>query len=247
MLVVGVLSLALTLAFGLTARWSQNGIGDARRDTSRSLDVACGGHTPPRARPKTNLHRPTQPIKRAFDYYAVLHTSCGDIRIDLLEDQAPISVANFVFLAKEDFYDGLEWHHVVFDFLIQTGDPNGQNGVAPDGPGYTIPDELPRRGPSYTYGSVGFALSGGKPDSAGSQFFIVVHDLTGALNGNADPLSIPRLYSVFGRVEPAFYGSLDTISRVKTIGGDDPIASARPQKSVYIEDVEIITTPEQPD
>jgi len=114
---------------------------------------------------------------------AVIHTKKGDIRIELYAQDAPMTVDNFMKLARSGFYDGLEFVRVVPNFVIQAGDPRGdQNG----GPGYQIRDEINLR--RYQTGTVGMALSG--KDTGGSQFFIT-HAPQPHLDGG---------YTVFGQV-----------------------------------------------
>jgi len=114
---------------------------------------------------------------------AVIHTKKGDIRIELFADDAPMTVDNFIRLARSGFYNGLAFVRVVPNFVIQGGDPRGdQNG----GPGYQIRDEINLH--KYETGTVGMALSG--RDTGGSQFFIT-HSPQPHLDGG---------YTIFGRV-----------------------------------------------
>jgi cyclophilin family peptidyl-prolyl cis-trans isomerase len=146
--------------------------------------VACGATAPPPADPATYDAPPDVTIDLDATYTAVLETSCGEIRIALDPDAAPMAVNNFVFLAREGFYDGLTFHRVVPGFVIQGGDPNG-DGTG--GPGYTFPDELPTGEGAYPPGAVAMANSG--PDTNGSQFFIVTGDAP-----------LPPAYTRFGEV-----------------------------------------------
>ncbi len=117
----------------------------------------------------------------------LLHTTKGDIVIELFEDQAPNTVANFIYLVEKGFYDGLTFHRVLPGFVAQGGDPKGDGS---GGPGYTIPDEHNRKDARRHYwGSVAMAHTG-KANSAGSQFYIAYKRLP-ALDGS---------YTVFGRV-----------------------------------------------
>ena len=161
------------------------------------------------------------------------------MEVNLLEGKAPKAVNNFVFLARAGFYDGLVWHHVTADFIIQTGDPNGVNAQPPDDPGYTIEDERPSNPDAYTFGKVGFANLG-EPDTSGSQFFVVVHDLAGALEGDPEPLAIDPTYTIFGRIPKRFFGSVHEIAQQPATGGTDPVAAARPRVPVYVESIEIM-------
>jgi peptidyl-prolyl cis-trans isomerase B (cyclophilin B) len=115
---------------------------------------------------------------------ATLETSEGTIVLELWSDRAPNHVANLIALAEKGFYDGLKWHRVVPNFVVQTGCPKG-DGTGD--PGYKIPAEF--HDAPFTKGVLGMAR-GGEPDSAGSQFFICVAD-SPALNKN---------YTAFGRV-----------------------------------------------
>jgi len=146
-------------------------------------------------------------------YRAIIATSMGDVEIDLFADEAPVTVNNFVFLARHGFYDGVKFHRVISGFMIQTGDPRG-NGTG--GPGYSFPDEPVTR--SYARGIVAMANSG--PNTNGSQFFIV----------HGDAVSLPPNYTIFGQVADG----LDVIDRIAGV----PVArSASGEASQPIEDV----------
>src|SRR5215472_1695519 len=128
--------------------------------------------------------RAEQVVDPQHRYEATIGTDRGDIVIDLHLDRAPRTVNNFVFLAQRGFYDGLTFHRVVDDFVIQAGCPLG-DGTG--GPGYRFDDE-PVQG-DYTGGAVAMANSG--PNSNGSQFFICTTD-------NRHKLT--RSYNLFGQV-----------------------------------------------
>jgi cyclophilin family peptidyl-prolyl cis-trans isomerase len=153
--------------------------------TVTSFDGAvCSAREPdPPADPPTYDAPPPQTIDAAKTYRATLETACGDIVIRLDPKRAPRTVNNFVFLAREGFYDGLTFHRVVRGFVIQGGDPAGDGS---GGPGYTFADELPTDG--YPTGAVAMANAG--PGTNGSQFFIVTGDAS----------FLPNSYSKFGRV-----------------------------------------------
>jgi len=124
---------------------------------------------------------------------AVIHTKKGNIRIELFADDAPMTVDSFIRLTRSGFYNGLAFVRVVPNFVIQGGDPRGdQNG----GPGYQIRDEINLH--KYETGSVGMALSG--KDTGGSQFFIT-HSPQPHLDGG---------YTVFGRVTEG----MDIVNRI---------------------------------
>lgn len=116
---------------------------------------------------------------------AVMTTSRGEIRLDLHEDKTPVTVANFVNLARRGFYDGLVFHRVISDFMIQGGCPSG---TGTGGPGYRFEDEcapdLPHDGPGV------LSMANAGPGTNGSQFFIT-HAAAAWLDGK---------HTVFGRV-----------------------------------------------
>jgi cyclophilin family peptidyl-prolyl cis-trans isomerase len=128
---------------------------------------------------------PEMTIDPNKSYFAVIHTDKGDIRMELFAQEAPQTVNNFVFLARDGFYDGLTFHWVKPDFVAQTGDPEG---TGQGGPGYTIPDE--DSGLPFQVGTLGMAKKRDQPHSAGSQFFITYTDQP-QLNGQ---------FTSFGRV-----------------------------------------------
>lgn len=200
---------------------------------STNQPVACGAQAPPPAHPKTYDAPPKNQLKPGVDYGAVIHTSCGDIKIDLLEDQAPVTVNNFVFLAKQGFYDGLTWHRIVQNFVIQGGDPEGTGA---GGPGYQFKDELPAKPSVYTFGAVAMANSG--PDTNGSQFFIVAHKGPKGQTNEA-PAGLQAAYSLFGEADKSSWDVIDKISKIPTQGGNDPNTADRPLQTVYINSIDI--------
>ena len=135
---------------------------------------------------------------------AVFDTDRGPIRVDLAADKAPLTVANFVNLAKRGFYDGLSFHRVINDFMIQGGCPQG---TGTGGPGYRFEDET-RTGLSHERGVLSMANAG--PGTNGSQFFIT-HVATPWLDGK---------HTVFGEV----LGS-DDQKVVDAVRGGDKIES----------------------
>jgi cyclophilin family peptidyl-prolyl cis-trans isomerase len=196
----------------------------------------CPAVDAPASDPQQYDSPPPLEVEAGVDYSAVIRTSCGDIAMDLLEEETPKTVANFVFLAREGFYDGLTWHRVERNLVIQGGDPVG-DGTG--GPGYSIPDENPDGSQIYVYGAVGMANSG--PDTGGSQFFVVVHDAQNRDDPSAlRPAGFPPNYAVFGDVEESSYETLEKIRQVPTQGGADPSVASRPTTPIYIETVEII-------
>ena len=125
---------------------------------------------------------PSMSINPDSEISAIINTSSGQIKINFFPSAAPITVNNFVFLAKEGYYDDVIFHRVVEGFMIQGGDPTG-TGMG--GPGYTFPDEPVSR--DYLRGTMAMANAG--PNTNGSQFFIM-HK-----NGG-----LPKNYTIFGEV-----------------------------------------------
>ncbi len=159
-------------------------------------------------------------IDKNKNYTAVLKTTEGDITVELNAKQTPITVNNFVSLAKKDFYNDTIFHRVIKGFMIQGGDPNG-NGTG--GPGYQFNDE-PFEG-EYTRGTVAMANAG--PNTNGSQFFIMHADTP-----------LPKQYVIFGKVSVG----LDVVDKIAEapvkLGPTDEVST--PINPVTIKSVEII-------
>ncbi|MGA2332018.1 MAG: peptidylprolyl isomerase [Syntrophales bacterium] len=128
---------------------------------------------------------PEMQIDPAKKYKAVIETGRGVIELELYPQHAPKTVNNFVFLAKEGFYDDVSFHRVIKNFMIQGGDPTG---TGRGGPGYKFEDELKKNPLRHETGVISMANSG--PNTNGSQFFIT-HSAQPHLNGR---------HTVFGEV-----------------------------------------------
>jgi cyclophilin family peptidyl-prolyl cis-trans isomerase len=192
--------------------------------TTAPLLPGCVGTKPARGSTKTYTKAPPMTIDTAKTYTATMTTSCGTIKIALDASEAPITVNSFVFLAKQHFYDGLSFHRIVKDFVVQGGDPKG-DGTG--GPGYEMKTEPPKDG--YKAGSVAMANAGA--GTTGSQFFLTWSD-TGAKTLGGPPY----LYSILGQVT----SGLDV---VKTLGSyapqNDPQGAGAPTRILYIDKVTI--------
>lgn len=134
---------------------------------------------------KTYAAAPPMSIDVSKTYTATFETSKGKILVDLFAAEAPNTVNNFVFLARDGFYDGLKFHRVIPDFMVQGGDPEG---TGRGGPGYKFRDELTGAFKRHKIGSLSMANAG--PNTNGSQFFIT-HVATPHLDGK---------HTVFGQV-----------------------------------------------
>ncbi len=147
---------------------------------------------------------------------ATLHTSLGRVGLELFEEDAPTTVRNFLELARKGFYDGVVFHRVIPDFMVQTGDPTG---TGTGGPGYQFEDEINEH--RIVRGALAMANAG--PDTNGSQFFIVTAEECPWLDGK---------HTVFGRV----VDGLDVVDGISAAATD---ARDRPRDDITIERVEI--------
>jgi cyclophilin family peptidyl-prolyl cis-trans isomerase len=149
---------------------------------------------------------------------ATMHTSEGAIEVELFDEDAPKTVENFTRLAGEGFYDGLVFHRVIPDFMIQGGCPQG---TGTGGPGYTFEDEINDH--KVVRGALAMANAG--PNTNGSQFFIVTTDAAPWLDGK---------HTVFGRVT----SGQDTVDRISEAERD---SRDKPSTPVVIDRVELTT------
>ena len=171
----------------------------------------------------------SSPVRRKFDqplpmcidaskrYTATMDTSMGSLTIALDAAAAPVTVNNFVVLARYHYYDGVIFHRIISGFVCQGGDPTG---TGRGGPGYRFADELPKPG-RYEVGSLAMANAG--PDTNGSQFFII---------SGPQGTGLPPQYSLFGKV----VGGLDVVEAMQSVDTD---RNDRPRSDVTINSVTI--------
>ena len=149
---------------------------------------------------------PAMGIDPSHTYQATIATDLGDIVVELYADGAPVTVNNFVFLARDGYYDGVTFHRVIPDFMAQTGDPTG---TGRGGPGYKFADEF---GPGLRHDGPGvLSMANAGPGTNGSQFFIT-HRATPHLDGK---------HAVFGRV-------VSGMDVVLAIPARDPMTAREP-------------------
>ena len=153
--------------------------------------------------PKKYSAPPAMTIDMNKKYSAAFNTSRGEILCELFARDAPKTVNNFVFLAREKFYDGTVFHRVIPNFMIQGGDPTGTGS---GGPGYQFADELKGNPHKHQVGSLSMANAG--PNTNGSQFFIT-HVVTNWLDGK---------HTVFGKVS----SGQDVVNKIQ--GGDELVS-----------------------
>jgi peptidyl-prolyl cis-trans isomerase B (cyclophilin B) len=147
---------------------------------------------------------------------ATLHTNHGAIEIELFDADAPKTVENFLKLAHDGFYDGVIFHRIISDFMVQGGDPTG---TGRGGPGYTFEDEFNDR--KVVRGALAMANAG--PNTNGSQFFIVTTEAAPWLDGK---------HTVFGQVT----GGMDVVDAIEGVPTD---TNDRPHDDVVIERIAV--------
>jgi cyclophilin family peptidyl-prolyl cis-trans isomerase len=174
---------------------------------------AADGSSPKRQRFD---YRPPMCIDPTKRYTAEMVTSKGSMTIALDPVAAPVTVNNFVVLARYHYFEGIFFHRVIPGFVLQGGDPEG-TGMG--GPGYKFSDELPKAG-RYELGSLAMANSG--PNTNGSQFFII---------SGPQGMRLPPSYTLFGKV----VAGLDVVAAIDAIG----TSSGQPTERVVIESVTI--------
>jgi peptidyl-prolyl cis-trans isomerase B (cyclophilin B) len=188
------------------------------RDRAQPAAVACGARKPATAEQQKPTFRkpPKLDLAEQADFRATLETSCGRIELDLYEDQTPITVNSFAFLAEKGFYDGLTFYRVVQDFMIQGGGSEGSGAVSP---GYQFEDEIVKGLKFDRPGLLAMANRG--EDTNGSQFFITT----------GEPSHLNGRHTIFGEVT----GGMDVVEEIS--GFATP--SEAPSKTIYIEKVTI--------
>jgi cyclophilin family peptidyl-prolyl cis-trans isomerase len=214
----GIVVAAGLLFFGVqNSTKKSDPMADVLQNLGKENQVSNNQNKGQTAMDKTKMPVPTQVISPDKSYTAVFNTNLGTFKIKLYAKETPLTVNNFVYLAKNKFYDGLIFHRIIKDFMIQGGDPVG-NGTG--GPGYRFPDEKSNN--KIVKGSLAMANSG--PNTNGSQFFIVTAQETPWLDGK---------HTNFGEVTEGLE-IVEKIGTVKTGANDKPV------EAVLINTIEII-------
>lgn len=191
-------------------------IGRSGGDSSTSANGCKEVEAP--APKKVSLQAPPQTVKRGEKLTAVVKTSCGTFSFFLYTEKAPKTTNSFVYLANQGFYDGLTFHRIAPEFVIQGGDPLG-TGIG--GPGYTVVEKPP---PNVAYNRGTVAMAKGAtdpPGSSGSQFFVVT----------AVSSELPPEYALLGKVSSHF----DVVEAIEKLG----TPSEKPKQTVLIEKITI--------
>jgi len=187
--------------------------------TQKAAPVAPSQTEPAQVVESTQAVKAAEPVERTGIMKAKIETNVGVIEIELYKDKAPKTVENFTTLAKKGFYDGIIFHRVIPQFMIQTGDPTG-TGMG--GPGYTFKDEFNKTLRHDKPGVVSMANAG--PNTNGSQFFITT-------------VPTPWLddrHSVFGQV----ISGMDVVSKIEKAPrdrNDKPLETIKMEKITIIE------------
>lgn len=192
-------------------------LGACGTTSTSTTSTGAGGTTPSGGAGACPATDGSAPAKKAFDapppmcidvnktYVATFDTSAGSFKIKLDPKAAPLAANNFVFLARNHFYDGVAFHRIIPGFVIQGGDATGKP-AGTGGPGYEFKDELPADASVYKKGS--FAMANSGPNTNGSQFFIVL-----------EPGKLQPLYSYFGEVTEGFDTTIQAIAKTGSPGG----------------------------
>ena len=186
-------------------------------------DTPCPKADGSSARTSSFAKAPPMCIDANKQYTAVFSTTKGDFTVTLDAAKAPKTVNNFVVLSRYHYYDGIPFHRIIADFMIQSGDPSDPP-TGTGGPGYEFADELPNNG-DYRVGSIAMANSGA--DTNGSQFFIIT---------GASGVSLPPNYSLFGKVTSGLdtVASIGSVPSVRTASND-----GAPTEAVIIRSITI--------
>lgn len=190
--------------------------------TGGSTASGCRDVGAPEPKPEGTGTAPTAILDATQTYRAVVATSCGKFTITLDPEASPKTVASFVALAQDGFYDRTVFHRIVPNFVIQGGDPTA---TGTGGPGYKTVD-TPAPETTYTHGTVAMAKTAAEPPgTAGSQFFVVT----------APDAGLPAEYAVIGKAT----AGLEVVDRIGLLG--DPTTEL-PMQPVVIESIEIETS-----
>jgi peptidyl-prolyl cis-trans isomerase B (cyclophilin B) len=194
--------------------------GSPTASPTRAAVHGCPKVPNPGPKHEPKLHKPHTRLDPQKTYLATVSTSCGDFQITLDAKRAPKTGGNFSYLVSKRFYDGLTFHRIVPDFVIQGGDPAG-NGTG--GPGYTVV-EAPPQHLTYDPGVVAMAKTATDPSGAsGSQFFVVT---------GSGAASLPPQYALLGKVTKG----MDVVQRIGNVPAD---SQGTPSTPIVIKSIRI--------
>jgi cyclophilin family peptidyl-prolyl cis-trans isomerase/outer membrane murein-binding lipoprotein Lpp len=198
-------------------------IEDEKKDLPKQTREASSGDSSDLKPPKFPSQEEIKKYNQKYDK-AIIRTNLGDIKVEFYNKKAPKTVANFLKLSEEGFYEGVKFHRVIEDFMIQSGDPNSKDDNKSDdgrgGPGYKFEDEINDK--KLVKGSLAMANSG--PNTNGSQFFIVTAEETPWLDGK---------HTNFGKV----INGMEVVEKIEETKTD---SRDYPTKEIFIESVDLI-------
>ncbi len=218
-----LINIALIRQFFRSPRQRLEGIAGGTQTEIQLLETSNESAQEGDKTTKSYAGPPEMTLRADASYSAMFITTKGAMTIELFAKEAPRTVNNFVFLARESFYNGTVFHRIIKGFMIQGGDPKG-DGTG--GPGYQFDDEPVTR--EYVRGTIAMANAG--PNTNGSQFFIVHEDS-----------SLPKNYVIFGRIRPDDTKSLSVLDAI----AETPVELSasgelsKPRERVILERVEI--------
>jgi len=171
------------------------------------LPEGCEDVSKPAPKQVEGIKKPTEKLSKSKTYVATIATTCGDIEVTLDSKHSPITGGSFKYLADEKFYDGLVFHRIISNFVIQGGDPTGSgNG----GPGYSVEEPAPSD-LKYEKGIVAMAKTEAEPSgTSGSQFFVVTGD------ESSPAATLPPDYALVGQVTDG----MDVVEKIGAIQAD---------------------------
>ena len=220
-----IVSVAVVLFAGYMV-WNAFLRGEGTTAAAGGKSGACSTTVPPAAgqKKKTYAKPPPNVLKPGKTYKATVETSCGTFVIQFDRKLAPNTVNSMVFLAQNQFYDGLTFHRTVKDFVIQGGDPKGDGS---GGPGYETVDKPPKSA-TYTVGTVAMAKGQTQPaGTAGSQFFVVTSD---SANASLAPKGQGPQYAITGHV----ISGMDVVNKIEAQPRTGGQPDAAPAQKIYI-------------
>jgi len=217
---VGIAIVIVAVVFGVLKLIQGND------SSSSAKGVTCTDVKPGKGTAKQFASAPEMTVDPTSLYVAVMDTSCGQITLGLNAVTYPVSVNNFVFLAQQKFYDGLDFTRAAKDFVIQGGSPDNSGS---GGPGYSVVGEVPKDTPPYPAGALAMAKTGADPaGTAGSQFFIATGSKTKNLTAD---------YAYVGKVTKG----LDVAKKIASFAPSS--GDGKPTTTVKINKVTVTITP----
>ncbi len=214
---------ASLLAAGCGSDDTQSEIAASAATTDAAASAALDGDCPPvegTGSPTRAFDaQPPMCLDEGASYEAVVTTNKGEFTIAVDPETAPVAANNFVFLARNRYFDDTVCHRIIPNFVVQCGDPTA---TGTGGPGYTIVDEPPAPG-QYQIGSIAMAKTQA-PDSAGSQFFIIT---------GSDGAALPPEYALFGQVLDGFDTTVEQMAAAGTADG-------MPTEPIEIQSIRIV-------